>query len=154
MDQACRPKRAGKITTTGTNDILLYRDVFEAFLYAASDNGTLLSDPVRVRDRLKATCWYQPPPERQGQESARVCHPLVHSLDAAPQRFFDAAGDRQSQTGEHIVWLKPFYTDQGVDLKSMISVWAVRPGAGGSHWELAEAFPAFYNQSRLEGPQP
>ena len=42
-------------TTTGTHDILLYRDVFAAFLYAAFDDGKLLDDPALVRDRLRAT---------------------------------------------------------------------------------------------------
>ena len=40
-------KKAPGLSTTGTHDILLYRDIFEAFLYAASDNGTLLGDPLQ-----------------------------------------------------------------------------------------------------------
>jgi hypothetical protein len=142
---------AGQRTTTGTHDILLYRDVFEAFLYAAFADGKLLDDPALVRDRLRATCWHQPPAEKAANGSPRVCNPQVQTLDGPQRRFFDAAGDRQSHTGEHIVWLKPFFTDQGVDLKSKISVWTIQPDDA---WQFVEAFDAFYNQSRLEGPQP
>ncbi len=142
---------AGQRTTTGTHDILLYHDVFEAFLYAAFDDGKLLDDPAQVRDRLRATCWYQPPAGKDTNDSPRVGNPRVQTFDGAPRPFFDLAGDRQSHTGEHIVWLKPFFTDQGVDLKSKISVWTIRPDGV---WQFVKAFDAFYNQSRLEEPQP
>ena len=144
---------AGQRTTTGTHDILLYRDVFAAFLYAAFDDGKLLDDPARVRDRLRETHWYQPPADKIANDSPRVCNPRVQPLDGKPRPLFDAAGDRQSHTGEHIVWLKPFFTDQGVDLKSKISVWTIRPDGANGVWQFVEAFDVFYNQSRLEGPQ-
>jgi hypothetical protein len=64
--------------------------------------------------------------------------------------LFDADGDRRKHTGEHIVWVKPNFTDDIVDLKSKISVWTVRPGQGGV-WELVDEFDADYNQARLEG---
>ena len=141
-------------TTTGTHDILLYRDLFEAFLYAASDNGKLLSDPLKVRDRLRATCWYHPPAEKRKDEAPRVCNPAVHALDAEHQRFFDAAGNRQTHTGEHIVWVKPSFTEDLVDLKSKISVWSLQPAREGGGWQLGEARDVYYNQQRLEGAAP
>jgi hypothetical protein len=140
-------------TTTGTHDILLYRDLFEAILYAACENGKLLGDPLQVRERLQATCWYHPPLARLKQDSARVCNPRVHTLDTPHNllgRFFDADGNRQSHTGEHIVWVKPNFTDDRVDLVSRISVWAMQPNKNGGAWQLAEAAKATYNQSRLE----
>jgi hypothetical protein len=136
-------------TTTGTHDILLYRDLFEAFLYAAYDEGKLLNDPLRIRERLQATCWVDPPPDRQKLESPRVRNPLVHTLEA-PTRFFDADGNRQSHTGEHIVWVKPNFTEDRVDLISKISVWARLTGKNGDTWQLVEAANATYNQSRME----
>jgi hypothetical protein len=151
----------GQGNTTATNDVLLFRDVFEAILYAAYDDARLLNDPFTVRDRLRESCWHSPEPG--SKEAPHVCHPRVHELGAKPQRLFDDAGDRQIRTGEHIVWLKPFFTEQGVDLKSMISVWTLppaaraeegRPAAAPGGWRLVEAFPAFYNQSRGEGAQP
>jgi hypothetical protein len=136
-------------TTTGTQDVLLYRDVFEAFLYAAADKGNLLSDPIQVRDRLRETCWHYPPLE---PAKARVCNRLVHPLDALP--FFDADGNRQSHTGEHIVWVKPNFTDDRVDLVSKVSVWAMHPDKNGGAWRLVEAVDATYNQSGLEDVAP
>src|SRR4029079_2116287 len=64
-------------TTTGTQDILLYRDLFEALLYAAYDQGRLISDPLRVRQRLRATCWHLPSADSAAPQSPRVCNPAV-----------------------------------------------------------------------------
>jgi hypothetical protein len=131
----------------------LYRDIFEALLYAASDGGNLLGDPRQVRKRLQATCWYHPPPEKLGQENARVCNAEVHALEGA-HPFFDADGNRQSHTGEHIVWVKPNFTEDRVDLTSKISVWFREPAAAGGGWQLLDAHDTPYNQSRLEEVQP
>jgi hypothetical protein len=46
---------------------LLYRDIFESLLYAASDKGHFLDDPRQVRRRLHETCWYQPAFAKVGQ---------------------------------------------------------------------------------------
>jgi hypothetical protein len=135
-------------TTTGTQDVLLYRDVFEAFLYAASNEGRVLDNPLEVRARLKETRWHQSDRE---PSRARVSNKLVHSLEALP--FFDADGNRAINTGEHVVWLKPNFTDDRVDLESKISVWARRPDGNGGAWHLSEARNATYNQSRLEEEQ-
>jgi len=139
-------------SATGTQDVLLYRDLLEAFLYAAHDSGHWLSDPIRVRERMKLTCWYHPIAKNAKDDLPRVCNPEVHPLDAEHRRLFDADGNRQSQTGEHIIWLKPSFSEDRVDLKSTISVWAIRPDRNGGVWYLPDgnAFPAFYNQ----GDQP
>ncbi|MBI3821107.1 MAG: hypothetical protein HY289_00330, partial [Planctomycetes bacterium] len=141
-----------KHTTTGTHDLLLYRDLFEAILYAAYDQGRLLGDSAAVRQRLQATCWYHAPLDRLQHDPARVCNPRVHSFEPATARFFDDGGNRQSRTGEHIVWVKPSFTDDIVDLVSKISVWTMQPNANGGAWRLVEggAFDATYNQSRAE----
>ena len=133
-------------TTTGTHDILLYRDIFEAILYAAYDKGQLLSDSLEVRKRLQATCWFHPPGGKAEAERMRVCNPRVHAFDPEPPRFFDEAGNRQSHTGEHIVWLKPNFTDDRVDLTSKISVWSMQPEEKGGAWEFAEVHDATYSQ--------
>jgi hypothetical protein len=143
------PKRAQddktpQSTTSGTHDILLYRDIIESFLYAAYDGSTLLGDPLRVRQRLQATCWYHPPGDAK-EAYPRVCNSLVHKFDPVPPSFFDAAGDRQSHTGEHIVWLKPDFTGDNVNLTSTISVWSMQPQAVGA-WQLVKAHRATYNQ--------
>jgi hypothetical protein len=137
-------------TTTGTHDILLYRDVFETILYAAYDQGKLLGDSLQVRERLQATRWYHPPLDQLKQGPARVRNPLVHTLDGQTLRFFDDDGNRQSQTGEHIVWVKPSFTEDRVNLISKISVWAMQPDRNAGAWQLVEAHDATYSQSRLE----
>ena len=137
-------------TTTGTHDILLYRDVFEAILYAAYDQSKLLGDSLQVRERLQATRWYYPPLDHLKQGPARVRSPLVHTIDGQTLRFFDDDGNRQSQTGEHIVWVKPSFTEDRVNLISKISVWAMQPDGNAGAWQLVEAHDATYSQSRLE----
>ena len=120
-------------TTSGTHDLLLYRDIFEAFLYAAYDQGKLLGDPQMVRARLQATCWVADP-----LDGPRVRNPKVEDWPGEHRPFFDAAGNRQSHTGEHIVWVKPNFTDDRVDKTSKISVWAPD---NGNAWRLVEDSP-------------
>lgn len=138
-------------TTTGTHDLLLYRDLFEAILYAAYDEDKLLGDSLVVRQRLQATCWRHPPRDRLPHDRARVCNPHVHTVDA-PTQFFDADGNRRSRTGEHIVWVKPSFTEDIVDMVSKISVWSIEPSANGGAWQLVEggATNATYYQPRTE----
>lgn len=133
-------------TTTGTHDVLLYRDLIEAIVYAAFDGGRLLGDPGHVRERLAATSWYLPSADKSAEDPARVCNSLVHHGQLRP--FFDAAGNRQSHTGEHIIWVKPNFTDDRVDLTSTISVWTVRPDDGVGEWQLVEKREVRYNQAR------
>lgn len=152
-DRAPDPNTFPKRTTTGTHDFLLYRDLFEAILYAAYDQNRLLDDPRTVRKRLAETCWYHPPAVRTGDEIARVCNARVHSIGGGHERFFDAEGNRKSHTGEHIVWVRPHFTGARVDLTSRISVWALQPEKAGGAWELVESHDALYNQSPQEGAQ-
>lgn len=135
-------------TTTGTNDILLYRDVFEAFLYAAFDQGDLLGDSLAVRQRLRATAWHYPQGERAKTDRARICNTRVHALEPEPRRFFSISGNRRSYTGEHIVWIRPYFADDVVLATSTISVWSASPDANGNIWEIVvpSPFHATYNQ--------
>ncbi|MSQ96737.1 MAG: hypothetical protein EXR98_19585 [Gemmataceae bacterium] len=137
-------------TTTGTHDILLYRDVLEAILYAAYDQGRLLGDSLEVRKRLQATAWYQPPIETAKEDFARVCNPRVHTLDPKVRTFFSKKGDRKRDTGEHIVWVKPSFTEDRVDRTSTISVWSMIPNTKGDVWQVVKPspFPVDYNLSR------
>jgi hypothetical protein len=135
-------------TTTGTQDILLYRDIFEALVYAAHEQGALLGDAERLRDRLRATRWRVP---ADAADSPRIANPESPPAGAQHIPFFDADGNRNSRTGEHIVWVKPDFTEDRVDLTSKISVWAL---SAGGDWQLVEAFDATYNQSRQEENMP
>jgi len=135
-------------TTTGTSEILLYRDVFESFLYAAFDGGDLLGDSLEVRLRLRATAWDHPRGARANTERARICNTRVHKFDAEPRRFFSINGDRRSHTGEHIVWVRPTFVDDVVLSTSTISVWSALPEEAGNGWKIVEPSPfqTTYNQ--------
>jgi hypothetical protein len=133
-------------STTGTHDVLLYRDVFEAILYAAYDSqGNLHGDLLRLRQRMRATAWLRP---RGDSEQPRVCNTDLHSLDQKPAPFFTDRGNRSRDTGEHIVWVRPNFTEDRVDLTSQISVWSMLPDTEGAAWKEVHSFPAKYNQTR------
>ena len=53
---------------------------------------------------------------------------------------------KQDHTGEHLVWLKPDFTCDNVNLTSTISVWSMQPQAVGGAWKLVEMHRAGYNQ--------
>jgi hypothetical protein len=133
-------------TTTGTNDILLYRDVLESLLYAAFDGEKLMGDSLQVRERLRATAWQHPPGDGNG-DKARICNTKVHRIEPEPRRFFYTSGNRRSHTGEHIVWVRPHFADDVVMLTSTISVWTALPEAVGNGWEIVAPSPfnATYN---------
>jgi hypothetical protein len=135
-------------TTTGTHDILLFRDVFESLLYAAYDQDQLLGDSLVLRERLRATAWHHPQGDRAKASNARICNTMVHAFEPEPRRFFSRLGNRRDNTGEHIVWIKPNFADDVVLLTSTISVWSARPEASGNGWEIVapSPFDATYNQ--------
>jgi hypothetical protein len=135
-------------TTTGTHDILLYRDVFESLLYAAFDRGALLGDSLVVRQRLRATGWRHPQNGRAKDDRARICNTRVHSVNPEPRRFFSVKGNRRNHTGEHIVWIRPSFADDVVLSTSSISVWSALPETSEKGWEIVEPSPfhATYNQ--------
>jgi hypothetical protein len=83
-----------------------------------------------------------------------VCNAEVHALKRPRLPLFDADGDRSSHTGEHIVWVKPNFTGDRVDLTGKISVWSMLPAQVGGGWTLLEAHDAIYNQARLEESAP
>ncbi len=124
-----------KHTTTGTHDLLLYRDIIEAMLYAAFADGRLLGDADVVRERLWHTHWRGAPPNADANDPRynRVQNDLVHQDPAlAGHELFDAGGDRKPGTGEHIVWLHPNFHDDRLRalLPCTISIWRYRAARG------------------------
>ena len=57
-------------------------------------------------------------------------------------------GNRRRDTGEHIVWVRPSFIENRVDLTSKISVWSMVPNTNGDTWKLVESFDTKYNQNR------
>lgn len=108
-----RPRESadGAVSSTATNDMLLYRDVVESFLLAAFDGSDLQSDADRVLERLRETRWYR----------GRVYHPRVQDYEGYP--FFDADGNRLPGTGEHVVWLSPHFDAGRIAPHAALTVW-------------------------------
>src|SRR6185312_12348769 len=100
-------------------DLLLYRDVLESSLAAAFDQGRLLDHADTFLERLRQTRWYQVEDDRR---SGHVYNDLAQPWAGAGRPLFDAAGNRQPHTGEHIVWLRPNYSGDRLDLVSTLSV--------------------------------
>jgi hypothetical protein len=137
-----------RLSTTGTHDLLLYRDIVESVVHAAFAQGRLLSAADEFMARLRETRWYQADADRR---SGRVYNGLVHPWAAAARPLFDAAGTRQPHTGEHIVWLRPNYSGDHLDLVSTVFVWQASADPSDAIWRLVAAHEASYNQPRLEG---
>lgn len=92
-----------KTSKTGTQDLLLFRDILEAVLQAGCEKQKLLADAGRLSERLREIRW------RKG----RVYHADFFA-GAADEVFprpgdplFDDEGNRRVGTGERIVYLKP-----------------------------------------------
>lgn len=140
-------------TTSGTHDLLLHRDIFEALLYATADQGTLIGNSLKVRERLQATAWHQPAVDTI-DDPPRVCNTLIHVLKPEPRRFFSKLGDRRKDTGEHIVWIKPH--EDRATLSSKISIWSPARDTNGDVWQLVGGRPldVRYNQKIREDAVP
>jgi hypothetical protein len=134
-------------STSGTHDLLLYQDIFEALLYAVHDGTNLVANPETVRERLRSTFWRQPAPGEKSTLLPRVGNLLVHQANGKPRVLFEPDGDRLKYTGEHIVWLKPSFTGDIVDLRSKISVWTIRAEEQGNVWHLVDELEVTYNQA-------
>ncbi len=135
------------LSTTGTHDLLLWRDIIESVLHAAFDEGRLPGDADAFVERLRATRWYQ---AGDDQRSGRVYNALVHPWATAGRPLFDSAGNRQAHTGEHIVWLRPNYSGDHLDLVSMLFIWEASADPADPRWRLVQKHEAVYNESRLE----
>lgn len=141
-------------STSGTHDILLYRDIIEAMLYAAFEDGKLLGDADRVAERLRQSTWRAAPVDADRSEwhYNRVQNALVQPDSALTgQALFDEHGDRRRGTGEHIVWLQPHFRDDRLMALQpcTISIWRYRPEPGRPSWyEIASHNPR-YNQARM-----
>jgi hypothetical protein len=118
-----------RVAATGTQDLLLYADIVQALAAAAFQNGALVGDPDVLRDHLARTKWYR------GQvESPAFCPVPAESVN-----LFNTEGDRNRHTGEHIVWLRPEFTGDLVQMQATITVWRVPAADPLSQWHPAAA---------------
>jgi hypothetical protein len=111
-------------STTGTQDLLLHRDLMEALLGAAFQGGRLLADADGLNQRLRGSRW----------KKGRIFVPDEPEDGGVP--LFDADGDRHSRTGEHIVWLRPRVEGERTLPRAVLTVWRLRSDDATSGWRL------------------
>jgi len=117
-----RPNPNDRSATTGTQDLLLYRDIIEALLLAAGPGPATLNDAEQTLQELRRLHW-------RGDR--------LHLQDKGIP-FLDADGNRHQGTGEHVVWLQPQRRNGRVLAQATISVWGLRPDRQGpSRWRPA-----------------
>jgi hypothetical protein len=109
------------ISTTGTQDLLLYADILNALLQAAFQNQVLTADADALKQRLQATRW----------DKGRIFNSGFTTAPDDSIDLFTSEGDRNSKTGEHVVWLKPEFSGNRVEPRASITVWRI--GAEGWH---------------------
>ena len=126
--------------TTGTQDLLLHRDLMEATVDAAFRGGVLTQDADTLERRLRETRWVK----------GRVFAPdLADGADAGGVPLFDADGDRLPRTGEHIVWLKPLLDGERTLPEAEITVWRLRSEDVSSGWQqIGKTFHVTYERGR------
>jgi len=109
--------QADDFSTTGTQDLLLLRDVIEALLLAARTPSGWSTDSQAVRDRMHDLRWH----------NNRVDDAREHPAAEKSPPLFDAEGDRQPRTGEHVVWLQPSREFGRILPKARLSIWRIDP---------------------------
>ncbi|MGH7169482.1 MAG: hypothetical protein ACRELG_04300 [Gemmataceae bacterium] len=121
---------------TGTEDLLLFGDIVEALLQTAAPvDGMACANAAELAERLADA-------RLQGDRIV---------LGPAGIPFFNAEGQRQSGTGEHVVWLKPMWRLDRLLPRATIEVWAWRRrdwdrGERGQHWQrVGEPLTVRYN---------
>jgi hypothetical protein len=120
--------RAGSASASGTEDLLLFKDIVRALAVTSFAEGKLLADADAVGKRLHAL-----------QRSD-----LLEDVPA-DTLLFDDNGNRRTGTGEHVVWLQPIIEKERVLPKAVLSVWARRPdGAASGPWEKRRELTVFY----------
>jgi hypothetical protein len=126
-------------STTGTQDLLLHRDLMEALLEAAFRGSELLQDADAVERRLRETRWVK------GRVFAAN---RSDGAQAGGVPLFSADGDRQPRTGEHIVWLKPLLDGEHTLPEAEITVWRLRSEDKSSGWRPVPGSPFHVNYER------
>ncbi|MFL5243067.1 MAG: hypothetical protein ACJ8FY_13245 [Gemmataceae bacterium] len=104
---------------TGTEDLLLNRDIVEALALIAKDAADLPANGDALAQRFQQARW------DQGRIALHGDYPLL----------FDEKGNRSSGTGEHVVWIRPSINASRVDPKARIEVFTPDKKEG-KGWQL------------------
>jgi hypothetical protein len=89
---------------------LLYRDIVEALAEASYLGGTMPADGDALGERLRQV----------RRQRGRL------TFGDEGVSLFDEGGNRRSDTGEHVVWLRPAVDDSRVQPRATIEVWGWR----------------------------
>lgn len=103
---------------TGTDDLLLYRDIGQSLFQGCFQNGQLVNDPDQLQQQL------------------------LEEKDKQGQRSFDEQGNRLGGGGEYITLLRPQYENLRVLPKSKIEVYERQ--AAGQQWKRIITLDADY----------
>jgi hypothetical protein len=113
----------GGAPTSGTEDLLLDMDIVETLVQAAYREGKLVGEAGELCRRLAEARWSR----------------AVGRVTFSPELplLFDADGNRQSGTGEHVVLVRPIVEGAQVQPRAQIEVWAwqMRDAPGRRRWQ-------------------
>ncbi len=101
------------VNHTGTQDVLLYRDIAQTLVLAVFGKDSMATDADQLRERLGHTRW----------SKGRILNDLVQGEQPGAAAFFDTAGNRRADTGEHIVWLRPVFDGPRILSDAILTVW-------------------------------
>lgn len=108
-DRGPRTTQFGQgVSSTGTEDLLLYMDIVKALVHAAHEGDGLPRTGDELRQRLSQARW------KDGGVS----------FDPTGVPLFDDDGNRCPGTGEHVVWLQPVTEGKQVLPRARIRVWS------------------------------
>jgi hypothetical protein len=94
--------------TSGTEDVLLFRDIVEAVALASRRGG----GPPRDADDLAEGL----------RQHVRIAGDRLTLTEGV--RLFDDRGQRAGGTGEHVIYLRPHFVGEWVSPSATIEVWA------------------------------
>ena len=122
---------------TGTEDLLLYMDIVAALVQASNQGEAMPANGAELGERLRQARWHD------GR---------VSFGDEGPS-LFDADGNRQSGTGEHVVWLRPAVEKADpktgkkarVLPRATIEVYGWEGGAEGGSWRMLPRLDVDYD---------
>jgi hypothetical protein len=106
--------------STGTEELLLYRDILQAVLLCAYRSGQLVDSADKLLENLRLLDWVD------GRIHGSWSETSASKLTRRPGLLFDSLGNRSKDTGEHVIVLLPEPNDQGIVVSATITVWRLR----------------------------
>ncbi len=134
MEEVNKPgDDVGLTATTGTEDVLLFRDIVESLALCQERDGQPSANAQELGERFHDL-------HLQGDQLG---------FDPMGRLLFNKEGNRHTGTGEHVVYLQPEYQGVRVLPRSVIEVWSYRTdGTGTSSWSRAGRLEMDYDESK------